>query len=167
MSTIGVRIVYAGNGSSVGHMYVTFKGDDGSVQAFGNYTDGVSSTKDMALHEAQPGTPGANGVPDVSRDFVVSQDSFNKALDAAKWAENNKGDLSKQWGLYDPFQNSCVDFTWWIMREAGITAPTDQFEGYFWPKDNRIPLDDYYYDYYRRPEFNREFKRPFVIPCGT
>lgn len=53
------------------------------------------------------------------------------------------------------------------MREAGITAPTDQFEGYFWPKDNRIPLDDYYYDYYRRPEFNRESKRVISTTIGT
>ena len=167
MSTIGVRIVFKGNNSNVGHMYITFKGDDGSVQAFGNYLGGVNSTTDLQEHELRLGEPGTNGVPDVSRDFVVSQDSFNKALDAAKWAENNKGDLSKQWGLYDPFQNSCVDFTWWIMREAGITAPTNQFEGYFWPKDNTIPLDDYYYDYYRRPEFNREFKRAISPTLGT
>lgn len=138
MPTIGVRIVYAGNNSSVGHMYVTFKGDDGSVEAFGNYTDGVNSTTDMREHESREGTPGTNGVPDASRDFPVSQDSFNKALDAAKSAERNRGDLSKQWGVYDPFQNSCIDFAWWVMREAGIRAPTDQFEGYFWPKDSTL-----------------------------
>ena len=54
MLTIGVRIVFAGNNSNLGHMYVTFKGDDGSVQAFGNYRDGVNSTTDKEEHDYVP-----------------------------------------------------------------------------------------------------------------
>lgn len=95
MPMLGVRIIYKGNNSTFGHMYVTFTSDDGVVQAFGNYADGVSSTTDMDQHETRVGAPGTNGVPDVSRDFVVSQSAFDKALESAKFAENNKGNLSK------------------------------------------------------------------------
>ncbi len=156
MSSVGVRIVYSGNGSTTGHMYTVFRDSNGNIEGvYGQYPGGVDSKKDFDAHESK--SPGQEGHPDYSRDFPVSPDAYERALEAARAAENSSG----QWQLYDPFSNSCVDFAWWILKQAGIMAPTDQFEGYFWPKDNRVPLDDYYYEYFRRPEFNREFRRPF------
>jgi hypothetical protein len=149
MPSVGIRIVYQGNNSSVGHMYTVFKRDDGTSVAFGRYLGGVNNT------DGEREKPGAIDAPDVSRDFPVSQSAFDRALAAAQQAQA-QGAASAISGFYDPFTNSCVDFAWSMMKEAGLTNSLSQFEGYFWPKDNTGALNDSYYDYFRRPEFNKE-----------
>ncbi|MCE2746599.1 MAG: RTX toxin, partial [Burkholderiales bacterium] len=153
MYSIGIRIVYRGNNSDFGHMYVVLTGNDGKPQAFGQYPVGVINI-DMDREG-----PNAEFPPDISRDFPISQSAYERALAAANQAQADSSDFSKQWGFYDPFSNSCVDFAWWMMRQAGLTEAQSQFEGYFWPSDNTGAVDDTYYDYFRRPEFNREFKK--------
>jgi hypothetical protein len=37
MPSVGIRIVYQGNASSVGHMYTVFTRDDGKSAVFGRY----------------------------------------------------------------------------------------------------------------------------------
>ena len=154
MATLGIRIVFANNNSTVGHMYVAFKGDDGSVTTFGMYPGGVRDT-DLGAHENRPGPPGTNGAPDVSRDFFLSPTDYQKALDYAINAQSQAGQPFKTWGDYDPLTRSCVDFTWNVMREAGLSS-SSWFEGYPLPSWNKDPLSDAYFDFYRRPEFNRE-----------
>jgi hypothetical protein len=149
MPSIGIRIVYQGNNSSVGHMYTVFKPDTGPSVAFGRYLGGVDNT------DINRETPGALYPPNVSRDFPVSQSAFDRAYAAAQQAQA-QGAFSSTSGFYDPFTNSCVDFAWSVMRDAGLTNSLSQFEGYFWPKDNTGAVNDSYYDYFRRPEFNKE-----------
>ena len=43
------------------------------------------------------------------------------------------------------------------MREAGLNQ-SSWFEGYALPSWNKNPLSDAYFEFFRRPEFNREFK---------
>lgn len=89
MATMGIRIVHAGNNSLPGHMYVVFKGDDGSVTTFGHFPttmlNGIGGpggvrNDDKVNHEIKVGAPGTNGVPNVSRDFYLSPADFQKAL---------------------------------------------------------------------------------------
>jgi len=154
------------NNSAVGHMYVTFKGNDGSVTTFGHFpgsglsnvmngVGGVQINTDKRDHESQAGRPGTNGVPNESRDFHVSDSTYHRALDYANDAASQAGNPRKPWGIYDPLYNSCVDFAWNIMGVAGLNTKSS-FEGWVLPRMNRQPLDDAYFDYYRRPEFNRE-----------
>ena len=119
MQTIGIRIVYAQNESAVGHMYVVFKGADGTTQSFGHYPQsaidsgggrGEVRTTDIQ-RESSPFPPGTGGVPDVPRDFPVSPGDYQRALDYARDAVNQKGDITNKWGYYGPITRSCIDFT--------------------------------------------------------
>ncbi len=65
-------------------------------------------------------------------------------------------DTSQPWGYYNPLTNSCVDFAWNAMREAGLHDSF--FDGAIYPEWNNKFVDDIYYDFYRRPEFNRELR---------
>lgn len=161
MYSVGIRIVYRGNNSDFGHMYVVLTDSDGTSQAFGLYPNGVvnDDIEREGLNAEYP--------PNVSRDFPISQSAYEQALAAATQAQSNAVDLSKQWGFYDPLSNSCVDFAWWMMRQAGVTDAQSQFEGYFWPSDNTGAVDDIYYDYFQRPEFNREFKKSIATDANT
>jgi len=166
MATIGIRIVYAGNQSVPGHMYVVFTDDDGSVETFGHYPDskidGMGGpggvVRDDIVREKRGGLPGVDGVPNVSRDFTVGPADFQRARDYAREAATHKGDPTKKWGQYDPLYRSCVDFTWNVARQAGLRKDK-VFEGYLFPRWNKDALDETYYDFFRRPEFNREFRR--------
>ena len=165
MPTIGIRIVHAGNNSRPGHMYTVFKGDDGSVTTFGHYpktnADGIMGgfgevrvNDDRRDHEFMAGPPGTNGVPNVARDFPVSPTDYQRALDYARDAASQAGNAKKPWGSYHPLYNSCVDFTWNVMKEGGLDK-SKWFEGYPLPGWNADPLSDRYFDYFRQPQFNR------------
>jgi len=128
MGSIGIRIVYDGNQSGPGHMYVVFKGDDGSVETFGHYPQsgidagggrGEVRTSDK-VRETASGVLGTNGVPNASRDFPVAPGDYQRALDYARDAVKQKGDITKPWGFYGPITRSCVDFTWNVARQAGL-----------------------------------------------
>ena len=176
MPTIGIRIVYAGNNSRVGHMYVVFKDDAGQTTAFGHYPTsavnaigglgGVRENFDLDEHELRTGAPGTNGVPNIGRDFAVSNSAFQVALNYSRVAASQAGDKTKPWGIYTPLYNSCVDFAWNVMREAGL-AEGNWFEGFFLPGWNRTALDDAYFDYFRRPEFRREDKHSITSVINT
>lgn len=146
MPTMGVRIVYAGNNSVAGHMYVVFKDDDGTITTYGHFpltqsdaTGGrgiVRRDDDKFAHEVRPGAPGTNGVPDVSRDFPISRSAFETALAFAIHAEAQRNDPTQQWGQYNPLFSSCVDFAWNVMAAAGLSGDSS-FEGYLWPSWNK------------------------------
>ena len=103
MASIGIPIVFAGNQSLPGHMYVVFKGDDGSVETFGHYPQsplgglggpgGVRS--DDLAREQKIGTPGVDGVPNIARDFPISRNDFERARDFARDAASQRGDGTK------------------------------------------------------------------------
>ena len=87
MPTIGVRIVYAGNESLAGHVYVVFKPDTGPITTYGKFPISnlnalggrgiVLKNVDNVTHETRVGEPGTNGVPNVSYDFPVSQHAYD------------------------------------------------------------------------------------------
>ncbi len=168
MPSIGIRIVYAGNNSEIGHMYVVFVPDNGPPESYGQYPvtrrdafggrGNVLAAVDYRDHELQSGSPGTNGVPDIKFDFPVSQYHFDKALNYALEAESHAGDLTKKWGNYKPFTNSCVDFAWNILKQAGLDDRI-WFEGNQLPQSNTGPLSVLFYEYFRRAEFNREARR--------
>lgn len=169
MATIGIRIVSAGNNSVPGHMYTVFTDNSGNITTYGHYPQnmvygvvsgpgGVRENQDNREHEARSGEPGTNGVPDVSRDFPVSDSDFQRALDYARDAAAQRGDVSKYWGQYDPIARSCVDFTWNVMRQGGLDKSA-WFEGYAIPSWNKNAVDKVYFDFFRRAEFNLELRR--------
>ena len=168
MPTLGIRIVYAGNGSVVGHMYVVFKGEDGTITTFGHFPvtnlDGLGGAgavrrdDDRRAHELQVGTPGTNGVPNVSKDFPISASAYEQALAYSNRAASQAGNPNQPWGVYSPTTNSCVDFAWNVMHEAGLNR-SYWFEGVPLPSWNKSALDNAYFDDFRRPEFNIEGRR--------
>ena len=61
-----------------------------------------------------------NKSPDLSRDFDISDADFAKMKGALDNSMDQAGDLTKPWGHYNPLTNSCVDFAWNALREAGV-----------------------------------------------
>ncbi len=168
MPSVGVRIVYAGNESLLGHVYVVFKPDTGPSITYGKFPISdfnalggrgiVLKNVDNIAHEMRVGEPGTNGVPNVSYDFPVAQHVFDRVLASADAAANQAGTGGRNSGHYNPIFESCVDFAWGILTEAGLSfAP--QWEGYLIPSSNMLPLRESYYKYFRRAEFNREARR--------
>ena len=155
--SIGIRIVHAGNNSLLGHMYVVLNDGNGSITSYGFYPnrpfpDGVIGGPgrvrpdfDMDQHELVPSPPAANmGAPNVKYDIPLT----NQQYDAAKlYAEDAVGQAANpfaDWGTYRPFKNSCIDFTWSMMKEAGLN-PVGQ-EGAIRPISNTPIVDKAFYD---------------------
>ena len=168
MPSIGVRIVYAGNESLVGHIYVVFRPDVGPATTYGKFPSSnfnalggrgiVLKDADYADHEIRVGAPGTNGVPNVSYDFPVSQHAYDLALASAEAAASQSGGVSRQSSYYNPLFESCVDFAWGILTQAGLGF-SPGWEGFLLPSSNTLPLRESYFKYFRRAEFNGEARR--------
>lgn len=77
--------------------------------------------------------------------------------DYADRNSENEGRYGKD-GIGDWYPwNSCVDFTWKALNEAGIKSDSLVWkEGQWTPQADVDNIRDAVYDYYRRAEFNRE-----------
>ena len=154
MSTLGIRIVYSGNNSSAGHMYVVLKDNVGNVVTYGFYPEQsrfydlgeARRDYDYREHETKVGNPGQNGVPDKAYDFYISDSAFAAALAYAEDAVGQRGAFDQKWGEYNAFNNSCVDFAWSMLTQANL-APTGM-EGSVLPQFNDPDIANLYYKYY-------------------
>jgi hypothetical protein len=168
MPLIGIRIVSSATaGRSWGHVYIVLTDNSGAKTSYGFYPatagflgtgvgPGAVSGLDLNEYENNP-----NKSPDLSRDFDISDADFAKMKGALDNSMDQAGDLTKPWGHYNPLTNSCVDFAWNALREAGV-APLF-FDGVLYPEWNNKFVDETYYDFYRRPEFNRELRADRTI----
>ena len=177
--SIGIRIVNAGNNSVPGHMYVVLNDGSGNVTTYGYYPNvsfpsgvfggpgEVRENFDRREHEFITDSPSLNtGAPNVKYDIPLTNQQFDAAKRYAIDAVAQAGKLGADWGSYSPLRNSCIDFTWRMMREAGLN-PAGK-EGALLPSSNTPRVDKAYFDYYRRPEFNKEFLRAAISPAiGT
>lgn len=160
MAAIGVRVVNGVNSIDTGHMYIVLADGNGEKISYGFYPfndnfasigPGKVSDRDIRLYENNSAHP-----PDVSRDFYISESEYTRLKGIFDKAMEQGLDTSQPWGYYNPLTNSCVDFAWNAMREAGLHDSF--FDGAIYPEWNNKFVDDIYYDFYRRPEFNRELR---------
>ena len=156
-------------------MYVVLNDGNGSITSYGFYPNrpfpdgvisgpgGVKKNVDMVFHENVTSPPAANmGAPNVKYDIPLTNQQYDAAKLYAEDAVGQAANPSADWGTYRPFRNSCIDFTWSMMKEAGLN-PVGQ-EGAIRPISNTPIVDKAYYDYYRRPEFNKESRRSPIAP---
>ena len=78
----------------------------------------------------------------MARDFPISLSEYNRLSGLLENAKTQAGDVNQPWGAYNPLTNSCVDFSWNIMREAVISGSF--FDVVLYPKWNNPFVDSAY-----------------------
>ena len=164
---IGVHIVYAGNESYSGHMFITLHEPGGRDPAYYGFyprtpysindVGKVTSTDSRDHNITRP--PGVDGGPNVSAYFPISESQFKEVSKWAADATTQGHDFNGgPWSRYNGIYNSCIDFAWTAVRKAGIDPALipGWGDGFVVPSSNTLVLQATYYRYLRRPEFNKE-----------
>jgi Ca2+-binding RTX toxin-like protein len=160
-------------------MYIILNDGNGNITSYGFYpktsfpsgliggSGEVREGYDKIFHEDIPGLPSdKKGAPDVKYDIPLTTSKYDDLKKFADDAVKQSKDYTSDWGRYDPFRNSCVDFTWKMMERAGLNPRRG--EGDLLPSSNTPIVDKAYYDYYRRAEFYRESRpRPISEAVNT
>ena len=149
MATITVNIagrgtpLAEGGASATGHMWFTLDpGDGSSTESRGFAPD--------ATHQGQPFAPGEVHKNDEinytqkydSITFQISREQYERVRDFANDPTKYGFNLT-----YNGINNSCIDFTWAALKQAGFN-PAD-FNGALWPAWNKDYIHDQWDRYMR------------------
>ena len=170
--SFGMRIVHAGNNSIPGHMYIVLNDGNGNVSTYGHYPNTsfpggvlggpgeVRKDYDKREHEDITSSPSERkGSPDIRYDVPLSISEFEAVKRFAENAVTQAGRPGTEWGTYSPTRNSCIDFTWRAMQEAGLN-PAGK-EGALLPRSN-IPQE-----HHLAPTLNPTTPPPISIPTTS
>ncbi|MCB2261719.1 MAG: hypothetical protein LGR52_02080, partial [Candidatus Thiosymbion ectosymbiont of Robbea hypermnestra] len=130
MPTITVNIAGLGhstngraNSSKAGHMWITLPGGTTTGYAPGGVTNQDGSTYDPGYF---------------SHSIELTQDQWNAMQDFLDNPQNYGFGTDD----HNAFENSCVDYSWKALEQAGLNP--DGFEGDLWPWNNRDDILDRY-----------------------
>jgi len=128
-----------GENSKTGHMWFTLKDEFGNNRSYG-------------FAPLENGSPyGAGKVYEtddehylVHKDFErnISQEQYEKISEFIRKAKNESDTGKGRWGEYNGALNSCVDFTWEALNQAGLTdTPEGGWQGNLLPVFNQWRLE--------------------------
>ena len=146
----------AGGTSAVGHMYYTLTDGNGTTYSYGfapaahgeAFGPGRVYTNDSTNYQGFA----------YQREIPISESQFQSVL---AWSEVTK--LTGSYGNYAGIGNNCITYTYDAMKAAGFNPTFTPFYHDWWPTWNADNVDEIFYDYMRRPEFNKEGRRGPVV----
>jgi Ca2+-binding RTX toxin-like protein len=148
----------AGGTSAVGHMYYTLTDGNSTTYSYGfaptvhgeAFGSGTVYTNDSTNYQGFA----------YQREIPISESQFQNVL---AWSEITK--LTGSYGDYAGIGNNCITYTYDAMKVAGFNPTFTPFYHDWWPTWNGDNVDEIFYDYMRRPEFNKEGRLgPVVQP---
>ena len=149
-----------GGTSQVGHMYYTLTDSNGVTYSYGfapavhgeAFGAGRVYTNDSVNYQGYQ----------YKRDIPISESQFQSVL---AWSELTK--LTGSYGDYAGVGNNCITYTFDAMKAGGFNPTFTPLYHNWWPTWNGGQVDNIFYDYMRRAEFNREFKREISPAVNT